>query len=64
VEAEVLVTRRTLLGFSGCQWLVIAAGGSSRSLTGILARVALAPLVAAILARWVMRKTRGRALPS
>ena len=26
MEAEVLVTRRTLLGFSGYQWLVIAAG--------------------------------------
>jgi MFS family permease len=39
-----------------------AAGGSSRSLTGILCWVALAPLSAAILARFVLIETKGRAL--
>ena len=42
--------------------ITAAAGGSSRSLTAILAWVALAPLLAALLARWVMVETRGRAL--
>jgi MFS family permease len=44
--------------------ITAAAGGSSRSLTGILAWVALVPLLAAILARWVMVETRGRPLVS
>jgi MFS family permease len=42
--------------------ITAAAGGSSRSLTAILTWVALAPLLAAVLARWVMVETRGRAL--
>ena len=44
--------------------ITAAAGGSRRSLTGILAWVALVPLLAAILARWVMVETRGRPLVS
>jgi MFS family permease len=42
--------------------VMAAAGGSSRSLTGILCWVALAPLTAAILARFVLIETKGRAL--
>jgi MFS family permease len=44
-------------------YLSAAAGGSSDALMRILVWLALAPLGAALLSRWVVVETRGRALP-
>ena len=43
--------------------ITATAGGSSGALMRVLCFVALVPLGAALLARWVMIETRGRALP-
>ena len=43
--------------------LSAAAGGSSAALLRILCAVALVPLTAALLTRWLVIETRGRALP-
>jgi MFS family permease len=44
--------------------LSAAAGGSSAAIMHILLWFALVPLVAALLARWLVVETRGRALPA